>query len=515
MNRKIQILDCTLRDGGRCFGNAWGDGTIIDISTKLVQAEIDIIEIGFLWYISDGICRENTTLFNTLDEISPFLYSGGHYVIYIEYELLKKENHVIPNNVDGKIDGIRLGILKGDLYEAIPTMEDIKNKGYQLFVQFINVLSYSELELKELIEVANKVKPDVFAIVDTYGAMYMEDLRKIYCFIDKYLDKEISIDFHTHNNIQLSLALAITFIDISEERDIIIDATLGGIGMGAGNLSTESIIKYLNEQHSRNYDLAVIVKVLDSYITSIKKKYSWESSLLTYDAASKWGSQINTSYITNGYAEIPLEKKRLLLGMCPLGVGVGKHTIDQYYRIITKTNENSKSNLLRLKESINTGKILLIAKGPSVADNKNEIEEYIGSNDISLIFLNASDADNFSHMIVPKYYFFSNKNSYEKFKGVDSDKTIICLSGLSEDKNIFYVDYNELIGKGNVISGNSTIIALNLLGIICENKEILVAGFDGTDASMKQIDLYRKYIAYLNNNINISFITQSLYNETL
>ena len=42
----IKVLDCTLRDGGRCFGNMWGDNTILDISKGLAKANIDIVELG-------------------------------------------------------------------------------------------------------------------------------------------------------------------------------------------------------------------------------------------------------------------------------------------------------------------------------------------------------------------------------------------------------------------------------------------------------------------------------------
>ena len=48
MNKKIALLDCTLRDGG--FTNDWnfGFGTIQSLISRLDQAKVDIIEIGFI-----------------------------------------------------------------------------------------------------------------------------------------------------------------------------------------------------------------------------------------------------------------------------------------------------------------------------------------------------------------------------------------------------------------------------------------------------------------------------------
>ncbi len=511
MNRRIQILDCTLRDGGRCFSNAWGDETIRDMIDHMVKSRIDIIEVGFLWYVTESICRENTTLFNSMEEITPFLQLGSEYVIYIEYELFKKENHIIPERANVQISGIRLGILKEDMYDAIETMKEIKRKGYKLFVQGINTLSYTDEELVEFVEIVNKVKADAFAIVDTYGSMYMSTLRAIFILVDKYLNKDIYIDFHAHNNVQLALALAITLLELSQDRNIIIDSTLGGIGMGAGNLATELIVKYLNEQFASNYNLSAIIKLIDKYIIKIKKKYSWDSNLLTYDSAIKWASQINVSYIINAYDKISLEDKRFLLGMLPPGYGVGKHKIDYYYRILQNENSDTNKNLIKLKELIVTKKILIIAKGPSINENKNEIENYINSNDISIIFLNYNHTNDFVSTKVSKLYFFSNIKSYNSFKMENTGEIIVCLSSISKNDDEIYINLKELSSEGNVITDNSTIIVLNLLNKICKNKDFIIAGFDGTDASIKQIELYKKYLNTLRKNNNINFLTNSLY----
>ena len=54
---------------------------------------------------------------------------------------------------------------------------------------------------------------------------------------------DICINFHSHNNYQLSFAFAQEVIKLSgsSSRQIIIDGTLGGIGKVAGNLNTELI----------------------------------------------------------------------------------------------------------------------------------------------------------------------------------------------------------------------------------------------------------------------------------
>lgn len=509
MKKAIKVLDCTLRDGGRCFGSAWGDIVIKDISKKLVLANIDIIEIGFLWYSAEGICRENTTLFNSIEEISEFISGETEFVAYIEFVLFKRENREIPYRKLQYLNGIRLGILKEELYESIPTMKDIKNKGYKLYLQGINALSYTETEIKELCQVLNEIKPYAFAIVDTYGAMYPKDLIKVYKWVDKYLDKDIAIDFHSHNNIQMSLALAITLIEIANNREIIIDSTLCGIGMGAGNLSTEMLVKYLIEEYNMNYNMNIIMKLIDMYINKFKDKYSWDSSILTYEAACNWTAQINTSYIINEYKNETLLMKRKLLGMCPVAQGIGKHTIDDNYRLINEYCADSKDNMEIIKDKINFDNILILAQGPSIIEKKNEIDNFIKDNELNLLIVNPKDNRLFNNLSLKPLCFFNNENSYSKFIKENSNVEIIKVFGQGDFG--YCINQDDIILEDNFVANNSTIMVFDLITKLFSGKNIYVAGFDGTDANMKQIFVFKKHLEFLKKKNNIYFLTKSLY----
>ena len=46
--KNVRVLDCTLRDGGRIIDCAFPDAEIREISSRLANAKIDIIEVGFL-----------------------------------------------------------------------------------------------------------------------------------------------------------------------------------------------------------------------------------------------------------------------------------------------------------------------------------------------------------------------------------------------------------------------------------------------------------------------------------
>lgn len=70
--RKIQILDCTLRDGGYINDFHFGERGIKKIIAQLSSANIDIIECGFL---EDGNNDPEYSLYTTVDQIANILPS--------------------------------------------------------------------------------------------------------------------------------------------------------------------------------------------------------------------------------------------------------------------------------------------------------------------------------------------------------------------------------------------------------------------------------------------------------
>lgn len=67
---KINLLDCTLRDGG--YVNDWrfGQEAIQDMTEKLANTNVDILEIGFL---KDEPYQPDRTVFNSMDQVKKLI----------------------------------------------------------------------------------------------------------------------------------------------------------------------------------------------------------------------------------------------------------------------------------------------------------------------------------------------------------------------------------------------------------------------------------------------------------
>lgn len=281
-NKRTKLLDCTLRDGG--YVNNWNFGldNIKTIITGLQNARIDYIETGFL---VDKKITKNQSLFNKIDEINTILPQNcdkNRFFAMISYG--KFDINRLPEYSDNLISGIRFIFKKQNLKDALKTCREIKSKGYRLFINPTFINQYEKEELIELIRQINQIHPAGFTIVDSTGGLNEKASAEIFCLSDKYLDKDICIGFHSHNNLNLSLENAKVLNSVNTEREIILDCSISGIGRGAGNLSTQEIIQYINS----NYNIKPVQELADRIILPIRSRNSWGYSIENYYSAKNF-----------------------------------------------------------------------------------------------------------------------------------------------------------------------------------------------------------------------------------
>ena len=231
---KIKLLDCTLRDGG--YVNDWRFGytNIVSIFERLVDANVDIIEVGFLderrpFDIDRAIFPDTKSadkIYGSLDKKNTLI------VGMIDYGTCSIEN-LSPCD-ESFLDGIRVIFKKGKMHPAMEFCRQVKALGYKVFAQLVSVTSYTDEEMLELIQLVNDVKPYAVSMVDTYGLIDSEWMLHIYKLLDDNVDTQIGIGFHAHNNFQLGYSNALAFLKYEGKHDIVVDGTLYGMGKSAG-----------------------------------------------------------------------------------------------------------------------------------------------------------------------------------------------------------------------------------------------------------------------------------------
>lgn len=538
MMRNIKILDCTLRDGGRIIDCAFENRSIYQIAEKLTKANIDIIEVGFLRDARSASYNGNSTFFTDVDQIKPFIpgsRGNTEYAAFIDYGMF---DFATLKNFDGcSIDSIRLGFTKVDYDNSyddlIASFKIVKEKGYKLYIQGVNSLNYSDKELLDLVDMVNTLKPVSFGIVDTYGAMYVDDVARLYGLIDHNLDKEIAIDFHSHNNFQLSFSFAQEIIRLAGNyRKVIIDATLNGMGKSAGNLNTELIVDFLVRKMAFNYDTDPLFDAIDEHLYDIRQKHTWGYSPSSLFSGIYRSHPNNVIYLTEKFRLDTKDIKNILAMMNEKEHQ--SYDYDQLDVLIEKYNSNKRDDSKEIEwltQTIEGRRILILSPGSTITAYKDKIDDYIETYKpiiISVNFISEYSESDYA------FSFFANRKRYS----VNDTQRIIVTSDIAfGNENEIVVNYHSLINHGHRFFNNSAMMLLNLLKRL-RVKEIAIAGLDGFDSdsvknyfdpslTVKRLsehseainkdiaDMLEKYIASVKGTCKLSFLTPSRFERLL
>lgn len=483
--KNVRVLDCTLRDGGRIINCAFPDQEIRQLSHRLANAKIDIVEIGFLRDYHDVTYTGDSTFFTDVDQMIPFIDKDKKNIMYVAFIDYGMFDFSSLKAYDGRsIDGIRFGFTKKNYAEhkddILRCMGIIKEKGYKLFIQGVNSLNYSDLEILELVSMVNDVHPYSFGIVDTYGAMYMDDVDRIYGLIDNNMKKDICINFHSHNNYQLSFAFAQEVIKLSRgSRQIIIDGTLNGMGKVAGNLNTELLVDYLVRKLQYDYEVDDLFDMIDDFIYQYSLKHKWGFSTAALMAGIYKSHPNNIIYLTQKFRLDTKDIGKILSMIDPdKRQRYDYDNIQKLYIEYIADKTDDYETIQSLRKLIGDREVLVLVPGNSLNEYAKGISDYIVAHDPFIISVNFVDANKKS------YAFFGNQKRYAMLKEQRQGRKVIVSSNVHSDGEDIVVNYHSLINRGYKYFENSTIMLLNLLKRI-EVNSIAIAGFDGFDTEKK------------------------------
>lgn len=527
----IKILDCTLRDGGYINNFSFGAKSIKNIIKKLTDASIDIVECGFLR--SDANDKD-CSLYPDIESIASYIQKKKTNVMYVamlQYGKISNEEIV---KYDGKsIDGIRLTFHEHEIQEALTLGKQLQEKGYKVFMQPVGTTTYTDETLLKLISEINKMKPYAFYMVDTLGTMYKKDLLRMFFLIDHNLDSKIAIGFHSHNNLQLAFSNAMELMQMNTQRQIIIDSSVYGMGRGAGNLCTELITHYINENIALKYNNLDILEVIDQYIKPLRRQFAWGYDVVYYIASvngchpnyAQYLLNLQTLHVQDIHAilnNMNLEKKALY----------DKEYIEEQYLKYMNHYIDDKAVIDRFSKIMGNKKILILAPGKSINYVGDEIGKIIEKEQYLVISVNFVP----SHIPVD-IVFMSNMKRYENMEALLScitDKTEIIITSNIRNHGkgqVSVINYSEYLNEEQIIVDNAGVMCINFVRKLgCS--DILLAGFDGfssqlnnnycEDNMIMNVDeerlqsmneAFSRKLKQMRQVININFLTDSMYIE--
>ncbi len=470
--QKIQVLDCTLRDGGYCNDCHFGFENQKKIIRGLVDSGIDIIECGF--FMNSILYDSSRTRFSSVEQFKAVIPKERGNQLYVALTDYGKFNPDELPEYDGtSIDGLRIAFHKKDRYKALETCLNVKKKGYRVFVQPMVSINYTDEEFIELIHMANKFNPYAFYIVDSFGSMLQKDLTRMFYMIEHNLKSSIKIGFHSHNNMQLAYSNAQALVHIPSQRDLIIDSSVHGMGRGAGNLNTEIFVGYLNDNFNKKYGLKPLLIVIDEIISGFYQKEPWGYSLPNYLSAMHNTHPNYAGYLDNKKTLTVEAMNEIFTSMeDEKRYNYDRHYIEKLYLEYMTSGLSDEKKKNELEMLLSGKKLLLIAPGKSSWEEKEKIISFAQEKDVVSISINFA-YDEYR----TDYIFLSNLRRFRKLSEEDYERSIIT-SNILEDAAYLKINYKELLSEVEAVKDNAGLMAIKFL-INCGVKDIYLAGMDG------------------------------------
>ncbi len=269
----MKILDCTLRDGGYYTNWDFDKNLVETYLIAMNNLPVEYLEVGYrspklsgyygeYFYCPDFVLKKLARLSNKKLVI---ILDEKNIELQTVEELLKP--------CIGIITMVRIAIDPEQLLRAIDLAKKVKSLGFEVG---FNVMYMSKW--KNLPEFLSNLKyvdgvADYFYMVDSYGGVYPEDVKEIFGVVRSQMKTKIG--FHGHNNLELALINTLTAIECGADM---VDATITGMGRGAGNLKTELLLTALNQRDNLDLDFNALSGVTDAF-SQLQKEYEWGTNL--------------------------------------------------------------------------------------------------------------------------------------------------------------------------------------------------------------------------------------------
>lgn len=276
VRKDVKVLDCTIRDGGLVNNFHFTDDFVQGIYETCVNAGIDYMEIG----------KNNSPTLQSPKEFGAWNFCKEEDVRRIVGEnntnlkiavmsdigrVVKDE--LLPKN-ESVIDMVRVATYVHQIPSAIELIQDAHEKGYETTVNIMAISKSFDNELDEVLDQLSKTPADVIYLVDSFGSFYPEQINKLtekYLKVAKATDKKVGI--HTHNNLQMAFANTIESLIYGTSY---IDATISGLGRGAGNCPMELLLGFLKNP---KFKLFPVLEFIEKHIVPLEKELDWGYSI--------------------------------------------------------------------------------------------------------------------------------------------------------------------------------------------------------------------------------------------
>lgn len=528
MLQKINILDCTLRDGG--YYNNWNFNVdLINRYLKVMsEIKVDYVEIGFRFRDKrdfKGPCAYSDENFLNKLKIPKSLkiavmINGSEL---LEKEYLRKKNNLLKNifkkSSNSKVKLVRIACHLSEVNKVMPVAAKIKRLGYKVAINLMQISDKSNDEIKDFCNLIKQYKIDIIYFADSTGSLNRDQTFQIVKNFKKYWSGNLGI--HAHDNMNMAMDNTMTALNNGVNW---IDSTVLGMGRGPGNVKTENLVLELEKKFKKKYNYNSLLKIIYKDFLPMKKKYGWGSNFYYYLSGLY---KIHPSFVQGMLATNSFSSDKIIDVINSLKTEGGKKFSNDLLNMYKGYYLGKEKGKYQPKKNMKNKNILILGSGSGVQNHKKALEAFIKKNKLFVIALNTQNSLNpkliniravcntlrlltdhqvFNHLpqkIVLPYQRLSKsiKEKFQKVKKLDF--------GIDVKNNSF-----KFLKSSAIIPNTLAISYALALANSGQAKKIYLAGFDGYDVHdpkrAEMDELFSTY-NYLKKKVEIESITPTKY----
>ena len=362
----IEVLDCTLRDGG--YYTNWDFSE--DLVTRYLQAldalGVSLVEIGFFSRISP---RYKGPYYysraNLIDRISlPQSTKLGVMINASEFQSFDTDDDIAAflASLDDRLTFVRLACHHHELDMMHNVLPLLNKMGFDVGINLMKMESAQDDTLKTLVSLAVKHRVKWLYLADSFGSCTPSFIEKKFCRI-RELGWSGCMGFHSHDN--CGLAMANVFGAVKGGATTI-DSTILGMGRGPGNVKTEQLISalLLHENPARlPFDgFRNLYELIEEYFRPLQSTKKWGASIpYSVSALQKIHPSFGQEMIRQNYSPVSLIKALERIGED--GAVYNQGVLDEFAFNDLGECGSETDNLIALRAKLNGNKVIIVGSG--------------------------------------------------------------------------------------------------------------------------------------------------------
>lgn len=266
----IKTVDVTIRDGGLCNNFEFTDEFVSELYKVNVKSGVDYMEFGY---------KASRNLFNE-SEFGKWKFCKEEDIravvgenntslkiaVMADVGRCDYKTDFLPKN-ESVIDMVRVACYVHQIPAAIEMIEYFNSLGYETTCNIMAVSQVPSEQIMQALEMLSESSVDVIYLVDSFGSLYPENACELAQTYMKIAEKSGKIvGFHGHNNQNLAFANTIETLSFGVSY---LDASVQGMGRGAGNCAMELLLGFLKNPKYNMYNL---LDFIEHYMVPLKEQ---------------------------------------------------------------------------------------------------------------------------------------------------------------------------------------------------------------------------------------------------